>query len=258
MSPNEKALFLKLFIDKGYVLDFSDSSFATFTMDSVNVDIKAKYGLSKGKSLIAFSEHADEKSVQKLFADLIKYYELNILSDSINSQEKNLYSKCKKLTEQFEKNLILIDTPTIKTVNQNYITELSQRAFSDIKNGEFDSAFTKARTIIEEVFCFAIESQKQHPMESGDISRLYNQVKSLYCMHQSPNMDKRINSLLSGIEKIISSVSEMRNKGSDSHGLGKRRLSVKDYHARLYVNSATTIADFILSVVENKLNSKTI
>ncbi len=41
------------------------------------------------------------------------------------------------------------------------------------------------------------------PSESGDIGKLYNQVKQLYNMHQSKDMDKRINGLLSGLEKIL-------------------------------------------------------
>lgn len=65
-------------------------------------------------------------------------------------------------------------------------------------------------------------------------------------------MDKRINTLLSGLEKIVSSIAEMRNKASDSHGVGANRITIADHHARLYVNSAMTMADFILSVADKK------
>ena len=64
-------------------------------------------------------------------------------------------------------------------------------------------------------------------------------------------MDRRINGLLSGLEKIISSIAEMRNKGSDSHGVGANRINIGEHHARLFVNSAITMADFILSVEKN-------
>ena len=72
-------------------------------------------------------------------------------------------------------------------------------------------------------------------------------------MHQDKDNDVRINTLLSGFEKILTSISEMRNNVSDSHGVGQKRLSIKDYHARLYVNSAITMAEFILSVKNNAL-----
>ena len=66
--------------------------------------------------------------------------------------------------------------------------------------------------------------------------------------------DKRINTLLSGLEKIVSSISEMRNKNSDAHGVGATRIAIDEHHARLFVNAAMAMSDFILSV-ENKANA---
>ena len=120
----------------------------------------------------------------------------------------------------------------------------------DVLDGNYDSAITKSRTLLEEVFCYVIEKKGEDPSESGDIRKLYNQVKQLYNMHQSKDMDKRINGLLSGLEKILSAIAEMRNKGSDSHGVGAKRISIADHHARLFVNSAMTMADFVLAVSE--------
>lgn len=36
----------------------------------------------------------------------------------------------------------------------------------------------------------------------------------------------------------------MRNKDSDSHGAGSKQIKIAEYHARLFVNSAMTMADF--------------
>lgn len=150
--------------------------------------------------------------------------------------------------------IITVATPAVKTIDRSYITDLSDRAMRDVINKNYDSAITKSRTLLEEVFCYVIEKRNKVPSESGDIGVLYNQVKQLYNMHQSKDMDKRINGLLSGLEKILSAIAEMRNKGSDSHGVGAKRINIADYHARLFVNSAMTMADFILSVGENAFN----
>ena len=139
----------------------------------------------------------------------------------------------------------------IKMVDRDYIADISGRAMKDITDGNYDSAITKSRTLLEEVFCFVIEKKGEKPTESGDIGKLYNQVKLLYHMHQSAELDKRINGLLSGLEKILSAIAEMRNKGSDAHGVGGKRININDYHARLFVNSAMTMADFILAVSEH-------
>jgi hypothetical protein len=101
---------------------------------------------------------------------------------------------------------------------------------------------------LEEVFCFVIEKKQKEPSQKGDIKKLYKQVKELYNMHSDAGMDKRINELLSGLEKIIDAIAEMRNKNSDAHGVGQKRINISEHHARLFVNSAMTMADFILSV----------
>lgn len=143
---------------------------------------------------------------------------------------------------------ITVSTPSIKVIDRAYVKDISNRAIQDIEAGNYDSALTKSRTLLEEVFCYVIESKGENFFENGNIKKLYNQVKKLYNMHQNQDLDKRINMLLSGLEKILTAITEMRNNESDAHGVGNRRINIKEHHARLFVNSATTMADFILSV----------
>ena len=126
---------------------------------------------------------------------------------------------------------------------------MSKRAMTDVDDGRLDSAITQSRTLLEEVFCFAIEERGETPSESGDVEKLFRQVRGLYNMHQSADADKRVNNLISGLNKIVSSIATMRNKNSDAHGVGLRRIGISGYHARLVVNAATTVAEFIVSVV---------
>ena len=147
---------------------------------------------------------------------------------------------------------IEVDAPQVRRVDRNYIASIYQRAQEDIEHENYDSAITKCRTLLEETFCYVIELKGEEPSNSGNIRTLYNQVKQLYHMHQDRDVDRRINSLLSGLEKIVAAMAEMRNEGSDAHGVGHRRFTIAEYHARLLLNSAITMADFILSVGENQ------
>lgn len=124
---------------------------------------------------------------------------------------------------------VKVVAPAIKTIDRDYIAKLSERAMQDVMNENYDSAITKSRTLLEEVFCYVIEKKGETPSQSGDI-------------------DKRINGLLSGLEKILSAIADMRNKGSDSHGIGAKRINIAEHHARLFINSAMTMADFVLAV----------
>lgn len=145
-----------------------------------------------------------------------------------------------------------VAAPTVKIIDQAYIVSISERAMKDVSDGNYDSAITKCRTLLEEVFFYAIEKKNETPSTKGDIGKLYSQVKSLYHMHQQKDQDNRINALLSGLEKILTAISDMRNKSSDAHGAGSNRINLEEHHARLFVNSAMTMAEFILSVCEHK------
>lgn len=145
---------------------------------------------------------------------------------------------------------IVIVAPKIKVIDRNYIKSLTERAQDDINNTNFDSAITKCRTLVEETFCYVIELKGEKPSESGDLSDLYKQVKGLFNMHQSKDADVRINMLLSGFEKILTAIAQMRNKNSDSHGVGVKRINLEEHHARLFLNSAIAMSDFVLAVAE--------
>lgn len=252
LSNIEIGTIQNLLIDNGYVLNFSTNSFDTFTTESIGVPLCEQYKLSKGKSLVAYCKEAEPRDVLKLLSDLVKYYELNILSIDTPPDVRDRYQKCRAIIDR-ELGTIQIETPAVSNVDLSYIQSVAQRAYGDIEAGNFDSALTKARTLLEEVFCHAIEAKGNVPSDKGDARKLYNQVKSLYNMHQAHDVDTRVNNLLSGLEKILTSIIEMRNDSSDSHGVGTRRITIKDYHARLVVNAAMTMAEFILSVEQNAL-----
>ncbi len=201
-----------------------------------------------------------EQFVDKLrgqMPEVIEYAYAQIVNIVINQINSILYFSGNELI-QIGKAFVIrkigatisVVTPSVKTIDRSYITDLSDRAMKDVIDGNYDSAITKARTLLEEVFFYVIEKKGEDPSESGDIGKLYNQVRQLYNMHQSKDLDKRINGLLSGLEKILSAIAEMRNKGSDSHGVGAKRINISDHHARLFVNSAMTMADFVLAVSE--------
>ncbi len=144
-----------------------------------------------------------------------------------------------------------IIAPTIKTIDREYIKSISSRALEDVEKQHYDSAITKSRTLLEEIFCYVIEKKNEVPSDKGDIGKLYKQVKNLYNMHNNEHIDRRINTLLSGLNSIVSAIAEMRNKNSDAHGVGAKRISIEEHHARLFVNAAVTMADFILSVQQH-------
>ena len=221
-----------------------------YTIKEKKVSQLLSYMMSKERFADLLKKLNNVSDIEKMYKYIIQK-----VSDQINSilyfggHELVIIGNqyiVKKIDEK-----INIDIPNLNVIDRDYIKNLSERAMKDIDDGNLDSAITKSRTILEEIFCYTIELKGDIPSDSGDIGKLYKQVKDLYNMHTDKNMDKRINKLLSGLENIVQSLAEMRNNGSDSHGLGSKRINISDYHARLAVNSSTTMAEFILSVSQN-------
>ena len=69
---------------------------------------------------------------------------------------------------------VSVVVPFVKTIDRSYITDLSDRAMKDVVDENYDSAITKSRTLLEEVFCYVTERKGEEPSESGDIGKLYN------------------------------------------------------------------------------------
>ena len=154
-----------------------------------------------------------------------------------------------------EETEIRIEIDDISEVNKDYIQRLINEIENTILNKDYESTITKSRTLLEEVMIYGIEEKQQVPTGKGNIKNTYNQFKTLYNMHQDSSMDKRIKDLLSGLEKIVNSISDMRNYNSDSHGVVGKRINVEEHHARLAANSSITMANFLLAVI-NKLKKK--
>lgn len=96
-----------------------------------------------------------------------------------------------------------------------------------------------------------MEQNQVEVASKGDINKIYNQVKGLYNMRQDKGYDGRVNNLLSGLEKIVQSIAEMRNVNSDAHGVGSKRIMIKECEARLIMNSAITFCEYILEIYKN-------
>lgn len=141
----------------------------------------------------------------------------------------------------------------IKVVNLQYIRELPKRIEEDIKSNDYDSVITKSRTLLEEVLIYIIESlTKERYKSSGDLNKIYQEVTELLNMRQQKDWDKRVNSLLGGLHKIVDAISSMRNMNSDAHGVGVGRISINEREAILVANASMMLAEYWLSVFEKK------
>lgn len=222
----------------------------TIKENKINIFFKELLDLKRFKSIRRLEYY---KSTEELYWELINSFMVKI-------NEILFFEKCHieynfhawKFVLVDDEDEIKIESEGIDKIDNQYIRRLKDEVFIAIKNKDYESCITKSRTLLEEIMIYGIEKKKEKVEAKGNINKLYNQFKTLYEMHQNKDMDKRINSLLSGLEKIITSISNMRDVNSDSHGVGGKRINIEKHHATLFANSSVTIADFLLSVINNQ------
>ena len=147
----------------------------------------------------------------------------------------------------------VILTHQLDKFSSDYVAGLRERCKEDLINGNYDSVVTKSRTMIEETLIHIMEKAKQdglttdEPEHSGNLGRLYNQVKTLRNMRQLETNDQRVNELLGGLEKIVNSIASMRNTDSDAHGVGQKRININVREARLIMNCSMAFCEYLVT-----------
>lgn len=132
-------------------------------------------------------------------------------------------------------------------VNHVFIEQQIKKCDKKILEDDFDGAITNARSLLEailrEVEC---KLGQNPPPYDGDLVKLYKRVQKL--LHLEParkDITDTIKQMLGGLFSVVSGLSGLRNKMSDSH---VQAYKPDKHHAKLAVNTAKTLADFIFDM----------
>lgn len=150
----------------------------------------------------------------------------------------------------------LVDAKELDRISFEYIHEQIRKCNSKIADKDFDSAVTNARTLIESICLFILESKtKQKYDYEGNLIKLYKSVASLLKMSPGDYEDDNLRQILSGVFSIINGISGLRNIFSDSHGSAPSKTTYKidERHAILAVNLAKTITEYLFLSYEKSI-----
>ena len=128
-------------------------------------------------------------------------------------------------------------------IDYTYIEEQVAKCDRKITEGDFAGAITNARTLLEGVLLHIEEKATGQPVvNDGDLLKLYRRVQKLLNLDPAQQgISEPIKNLLSGLSGVVNGLASMRNKMSDAHAGYKPAR----HHAKLAVNSAKTLADFL-------------
>ncbi|EMY3554994.1 abortive infection family protein [Flavobacterium psychrophilum] len=142
----------------------------------------------------------------------------------------------------------LVETKELDRITFEYIHIQINKCNTKIAERDFDGSITNARTLIESICLFIIETKTKQKYEyDGNLLKLYKSVSTILKMSPGDYENEHLRQILSGVFSIINGVSGLRNSHSDSHGNGplKTAFKIDERHAILTVNLAKTISEYL-------------
>jgi len=110
---------------------------------------------------------------------------------------------------------------------------------------DFNGAITNARTLIESIFIEIIERHDNKEVKNdGNVENQWKLVKKIMKLEiDNTTLPDYVIQILSGIDTAIKGLAGLSNNAADRHA---NKFSTKKHHAKLAVNLAMTISDFLL------------
>ncbi len=254
LTETDKIICLRFFNQGGYVLDFTSQELNNFTYSVVNVALCAEYGLSKGKSLEAYVDQAEDSDIIKLFSELLKYYEASpmIEEDKKTNLEKfNQYQSCKNIVLRFENSDIYVATAIqIKNEFSSEYMKAQIDLMLKMKDKNPTEAIGKSKELIESCCKTILEKVGIEFDPKSDMIKLVDKVFDHFKI-MPKDIDenikgvKSIKQILGNLKAIAQGIAELRNSYGSGHGKSDTYKGLEPRHAQLAVGSSITLVNFL-------------
>lgn len=237
----------------GYVLDFSNRTFAEFFAD-LDVEIEPEEtGLSKAKRLRAFLRSASTAECARVLHALLEYR-----GEQDGDDQRASIDKYRGIVSRLEGVAVPLSAAPVaqNILTLAYVRELSGKAERRLAAADLEGAITVSRTLVEAVLeQLEVRLTGQSGNYAGDLQRQYKAVaKILRIDDKDDQVDEGFKQIARGLVQIVNGLAAIRNMASDGHA---RHVQPQDRHARVAVNSAKTVASFLVEVYLAKRGAPT-
>lgn len=266
----EKGCFVSLFNRGGYVLDFSTADFDSFTMQNCGTPLCTHYGLSKGKSLITFTNEADDSSVQKLLFALLEHYEIyfqhefnrdyensSAYEKKYNPEMASLYNRCREYRDREFAKESPFDSQ-IEYIKSKFTSEYMYEQIDlllQMRTKNPTEAIGKSKELVESCCKTILEHYGVQPDKTWDVGRLSKETAKVLEIdaNQFSGVDDEsriVKKILGSLQGLVGGLSEFRNSYGSGHGKGDNFAPLPVRHAKLAAGCAITIVEYYWETFE--------
>ncbi len=260
LTKVQRHLLGSFFNRGGWVLDFSNSTMADFTVESIGVDVQSTYGGSKGASLQSFFLKGDEVAVITLARDLVEYMETVLSNDEmyVGDEAKQL-EKIKQIIIQpvnsTQSRLEKIDFSDLN--NDAYLDELLMELTNRIDTNPA-TVIGQAKDLLEAVYKRILEHYDIPFDKNSNMTKLLNQVnEALGLVPNEQNKETDIGAvsakILGSLNQVANGLNELRNQFGRGHGRGSTQagaIHVPSRYANLAVATTSALVTFLVQTVK--------
>lgn len=146
-------------------------------------------------------------------------------------------------------NVAMVHAPSLIELTEASITELVAKARAKIEAGDHAGAIASAYTLVEGFLKKMLRRLNvDFKDDEGDIRKLYQlAAEPLNLNPKGENLESFLKSILQGLKSQVTGLYEIANKASDRHA---RRYNPARHHAKLAVNAAFSLCEFLLDSQE--------
>lgn len=161
--------------------------------------------------------------------------------------------------EVLEKGLTPSDaevTSVLEQYDSAHVQSIWSKAL-DRRASDPEGAITMARTLLESVCKHILDECSIEYDNTTDLPKLYRLTTESLNLSPSQHTEDVFKRILGGCVSVVEGLGALRNRLSDSHGGGKRRIKPAPRHAELAVNLAGAMSAYLISTWQTRSEEAT-
>jgi hypothetical protein len=147
-------------------------------------------------------------------------------------------------------------TDALAQLDSDEVHRVWRRALERLRDDP-EGAITVARTLLESVCRHILEDLGVPADDGSDLPLLYRRTSEQLRLHPTQHAEDVFRRILGGCTSVVEGLGALRNRLSDAHGAGPRRVRPARRHAELAVNLAGSMATFLVATYEARRTEAT-
>lgn len=189
---------------------------------------------------------------QEEVKNLLKIYNSNLEQDGFEIFQAKTISNKPVFSARLITTPIQIDN--LDRFDYDFIKEQHKKCDEKLSSGDYDGAITSSRSLVEGIISEIYNKCTGNKLPpTGDLLKDYKAIKNLINLSDDLYIHNGLKSIVSSFNGIIQNIDFLSNKMGDRH---RPIIRPGKHHAKLVVDSAKTISDFLFSSIEYQANRK--